>query len=135
MMLVVGFVSLTTLIPPQTISGIENYDKSYYLKEYGGDLDSNLSIFPDDKSILKNAEFYSSFQTNFFDSDGYILLISKYNKYNFDNEINRIKRLNETIYENCKDNSKTFTNYVRYDDKMYKYPAYITIDGFGHTYE
>lgn len=132
---VVGIVYLSTFIPAKTITGVENYDKTYYLEEYGGDLDSNLSIFPDDILNLKDSEFSSSFQTNFFDSDGYILLITKYDKNDFDNEINRIKKLNETIYENCKGDSKTFTNYVKYDDKMYKYPAYITIDGYGHTYE
>ena len=133
--LVVGMTTLFTLTPADTVYGIENYDKDYYIKEYGGDLDSNLSIFPDDKEILQNSEFSSSFQTNLFDSDGFIILISKYDKEDFDAEINRIKNLNVTINENCKDNSKTYTNYIRYEENIYNYPAYITIDGFAHTYE
>ena len=86
-LLVVGIVSLSTLIPAKTITGVENYDKTYYLEEYGGDLDSNLSIFPDDILNLKNSEFSSSFQTNFFDSDGYILLITKYEKHDFEHNV------------------------------------------------
>ena len=88
--MILGIANLTFLTPVKNIYGIENYDKDYYLKEYGEDLNSNLSIFPDNKSILKEANFSSSFQTNLFDSDGYILLISRYNKEEFDNEINRL---------------------------------------------
>ena len=133
--LVMGIVSLSMLIPSKEITGIDNYDKSYYIEKYGGDLDSNLSIFPDNKDNLIDAEFSSSLQTNLFDSDGYILLKTKYNKNDFDSEIERIENLSATIYENCKSNAASYTNYVKYDDKSYDYPAYITIDGFGHTYE
>ena len=135
LIIAIAILTLINIFSAKNISGIENYDKNYYLKEYGGDLDSTLSIFPDDKLILKEADFTSSFQTNLFDSDGYIILKSKYSKDNFDNEINRIKTLNATIYENCNNNAKTYTNYIKYDDKSYIYPAYTTIDGFGHTYE
>ena len=135
MAVVLGIVSLSLLIPKKDISGIENYDKKYYINEYRGDLDSNLSIFPDNKSNMIEADFSSSFQTNFFDTDGYIILIAKYNKEDFSSEINRLKGLSMTIYANSKDNAESYTNYVRYDEKSYKYPAYITIDGFGHTYE
>lgn len=135
LIIAIAILTLINIFSAKNISGIENYDKSYLLKEYGGDLDSNLSIFPDDNSILKESDFSSSFQTNLFDSDGYIILKSKYSKEDFENEIDRIKTLNATIYESCNDNAKTYTNYVKYDDKSYQYPAYITIDGFGHTYE
>lgn len=135
LIIAIAILTLINIFSAKNISGIENYDKSYFLKEYGGDLDSNLSIFPDDNSILKELDFSSSFQTNLFDSDGYIILKSKYSKEDFENEIDRIKTLNATIYESCNDNAKTYTNYVKYDDKSYQYPAYITIDGFGHTYE
>lgn len=130
-----GLVTLTSLDPIKNISGIENYDKNYYIKEYGSDLDSNLSIFPENKSDIIEVTFSSSFQTNLFDSNGYILLTSKYKKEEFDSEINRLRKLSMTIYDSCKDNAQSYTNYVKYDDKSYEYPAYITIDGFGHTYE
>ena len=32
---------------PEKRSGAEQYDKAYYIREYGGDLRSNLSVFPD----------------------------------------------------------------------------------------
>lgn len=134
-MMVLGIATLTFLTPAKSIVGIENYNKNYYIKKYGGDLNSNLSIFPDNKQILKDAEFSSTFQTNLFDSDGYILLIAKYEEEEFDNEINRLKKLSITIYDNCNVKADSYTNYVKYDEASYEYPAYITIDGFGHTYE
>lgn len=117
------------------ISGIDNYDKSYYIKEYSGDLDSNLSIFPDNKINLVDATFESSFKTGLFDSDGYIILKTKYNKNDFEKEINRLSNLNITILSSCNKNAKKYTNYINYDETSYKYPAYVTIDGFANTYE
>lgn len=133
--IVIFIIPLISINPVKKISGIDNYNKNYYLKEYGGDLDSNLSIFPNNKDNIISGTFSSSFKTNLFDSDGYILLTAKYQKEDFNNEINRLKKLNITIYETCKDNAKSYTNYVKYDDKLYKYKAYIAIDGFDHTYE
>jgi len=129
---ILGIVSLSFLSHSDNISGIENYNKNYYIKEYGGDLDSNLSIFPDNTSKLLDAKFSSSFKINFFDSDGYIILTTKYNEEDFNNEVSRLSKLELTI-SNCKD--QKYVNYVKYDDTSYKLPAYITIDGFDHTYE
>lgn len=127
--------SLFNLTSTNNISGINNYDKNYFIKEYKGDLDSNLSIFPFDNSKFVEADFSSFMKKNLFDSDGYILLISKYSQEDFVNEINRLKALSITIYDSCKNDADTYINYVKYDEKSYKYPAYITIDGFGNTYE
>ncbi len=135
LIIVISVLTILNVFKNKTLSGIEKYDKNYFLKEYGGDLDSNLSIFPDNNLFFKDVDFSSAFQTNLFDSDGYIVLKSKYNKDDFENEINRLKKISVTIYESCYNNAKTYTNYIKYDDKSYKYPAYITIDGFGHTYE
>ena len=127
-----GIVALITFNPYKNISGIENYNKEYYIKEYKGDLDSNLSIFPNDTFNLINPTFYSSFKVGLFDTDGYIVLDTKYNENDFNNEINRLSNLN-MIISNC--NGSTFTNYIKYDENSYQYPAYITIDGFSSTYE
>lgn len=127
--------SLSIYLKPDSISGIENYNKNYYIEEYGGDLDSNLLIFPDDKTNLINPEFSSSFQTGLFDSDGYILLKSKYSEENFNNEIDRIKNLSIIISNGCREGASVYENKIKYDDASYKYPAYVTIDGFGSTYE
>lgn len=117
------------------MNGIENYNKSHYIKEYGGDLDSNLSIFPDNKNILIDPIFSSSFKTGLFDSDGYIILKTKYSEEDFNTEIERLSKLEMTIKANCYSNAKSYTNYVKYDENTYNYPSYITIDGFGYTYE
>ena len=127
--------SLKKINTDELITGIENYDKDYYINKYGGDLDSNLSIFPNDISKLIDPLFYSSLKTNLFDTDGYILLITKYNEIDFNNEIDRLSKINITINENCYPNSNTYTNYIVYDENSYDYPAYITIDGFSNTYE
>ena len=129
------FLCTLDLNPTKEITGIENYNKNHYIEEYGGDLDSNLSIFPSDKSKLIDADFSSSFKTGLFDSDGYILLKTKYSEENFNEEVERLSKLEMTIKETCYPNSKSYTNYIKYDENAYKYPAYITIDGFGHTYE
>lgn len=133
--MVLGIVTLTSETPIKTISGIENYDKNYFIKEYGGDLDSNLSIFPDNKSDLNDAQFSSSFQTNLFDSEGYILLKAKFNREVYEIEVNRIKKLSMLISNGCTNSAAVYENKIKYDDSSYKYPAYITIDGFANTYE
>ena len=132
---VLGIISFSFSNASNDISGIENYNKDYYIKEYGGDLDSNLSIFPDDKSNLINSTFTSSFKTNLFDSDGFIILDAKYNKKDFDNEISRLKNISISIPKTCYPNSLSYTNYIKHDIDSYNYEAYITIDGFGSTYE
>lgn len=120
---------------PKKVSGISNYDKNNYLKEYKDDLDSNLSIFPDKNLNFVKAKFKSSFQSNLFDNDGYIILKTNYNKEDFNNEINRLNELKQTIKSTCNKKYKEYTNYIKYDTKSYKYPAYISIDGFAYTYE
>ena len=113
---------------------INYFDKEYYIKKYGGDLDSNLSIFPNDINSL-DSKFSSKLKTGLFDTDGYILLTINYDKEKYDKEIERLSKLNMIIKETCYSNSKSITNYVKYDDKSYEYPAYITIDGFSNKYE
>lgn len=130
-----GIIFLLFFHPSTDLNGLQNYDKDYFIREYGGDLDSNLSIFPNDKSILDDASFLSSFSTSLFDTDGYMILKSRYNKYDFENEINRLKDISVQIYENCYRNSKSATNVIKYDDTSYEYPAYVTIDGFDSKYE
>ena len=95
------------------IEGIENYNKEYFIEKYHGDLDSNLSIFPDDKSILKNAEFSSSFNDGLFDVDGYIILSAKYNENEYNREIDRLNKISVDI-SNC--NKEFFTNNIKYDE-------------------
>lgn len=122
-------------IPAKKIDGIENYSKLYYIETYGGELDSNLSVFPDDTSILIEPTFKSSMLMGLLDTEGYIILTSKYSLDNFNKELERLSVLSMTIKEGCFENSNTYTNYVKYDTTSYEYPSYITIDGYRSRYE
>lgn len=134
-LLIFGIIKLIFFDTSKEINGIENYNKSYYVSEYKGDLDSNLSIFPDNNFNMLNATFSSLLNKNLFDTDGYIILDANYDKEKFYTEIDRLKSISITIFENCYINSKNYTNYIRYDNNSYEYPAFITIDGFHNTYE
>ena len=135
LLVIFGVISLNFISPKTIIKGIDNYDKNYYLKEYGNDLDSTLEIFPDNKDILSNANFISLMQTNLFDTDGYIILNANYSKDDFNKEIDRLSKIEITIKENCYDKAATYTNKIMYNKELYEKGAYITINGFGHTYE
>lgn len=134
-LLIFGIIKLIFFDTSKEINGIENYNKSYYVSEYKGDLDSNLSIFPDNNFNMLNATFSSLLNKNLFDTDGYIILDANYDKEKFYTEIDRLKSISITIFENCYINSKNYTNYIRYDNNSYEYPAFITIDEFHNTYE
>lgn len=115
----------------EEIEGIENFDKAHYVREYSGDLDSNLSIFPDDTSCMINPEFKSYFKTSLFDTDGYIVLDTKYDEEKFNDEIERLKNIEVKI----KFKDEEVTNKIKFDNENYFYDAYIANDGFGSTYE
>lgn len=114
------------------ISGAENYDKNHYVETYKGDLDSNLSVFPDTLDNAKVNVFESSMSVGLFDTDGYIVLDCNYEQKPFESEIERLKGLSMTVehYDGQK-----YTNNILYDEESYNYPAYVTIDGFGNTHE
>ena len=113
-------------------SGAEHYDKSYYITKYGGDLDSNLSIFPDSVEDDRVILYESSLGEGLFDTDGYMILEYRCDDGQINAEEERLKALSMTISHY---DGQTFTNDVMYDDKSYAYPAYITNDGFDSTYE
>ena len=135
LLLTLGIISFSFLAPEDNITGIDNYHKEYYIEKYHGDLASNLLIFPDNITKLIEPTFLSSLKTNFFDTDGYIILKTKYTYEDFNEEVNKLSNLKMTINETCYSNSKQYTNYIKYDNISYEYPAYITIDGFDNTYE
>ncbi len=127
-----GVMLIELLAPTRRKEGIENYDKTAYLEKYGGDLGSSLMIFPDSLDGKEDITFKSGLKTGFFDTDGYILLECKMSPEEFQKEIERFASLEATIHNYDGD---SFTNYVIYDEQIYPYPAYITIDGFDSTYE
>ena len=110
--------------------GAENYNKDAIIEKYSGDLDSDLSVFPDD-IFADKTEYTADFNPNLFDTDGKMILICTYGDEKFSDEISRLQALSKTIEYNDEEH----TNNVIYDEDSYSYPAYITIDGFGNTYE
>lgn len=114
------------------ISGAAHYDKSYYIRQYGGDLDSNLSVFPDAAEESRILRFESVMGEGLFDTDGYILLEYRCDEAQLAAEEARLKAISFTIRNH---DGQTFTNRALYDESAYPYPACITNDGFGSTYE
>lgn len=110
--------------------GISDYDKSIVIERVGGDLDSDLSVFPDEM-LTDEATYSADFGSNLFDTDGFMILACTYDKATFAGEVSRLQGLSKTITYN----DEQYTNKVLYDEASYAFPAYITIDGFGNTYE
>lgn len=116
----------------EIITDVSKYEKRYYLEKYKGDLNSNLSIFPDViTEDMKDVEFESYMVESLFDTDGYIYL-----KYNLDDEkfireVDRIKEI-EVILES---NNEKYVNHILSDLNSFIYPAYIASDGFDKVYE
>ena len=123
--------SLTACFPEKR-TGAECYDKSYYISKYGGDLDSNLSVFPDTVEESRVALYESSFGEGLFDTDGYMILEYRCDEGQIAAEEERLKDISFTISHY---DGQTFTNHIVYDETSYPYPAYITNDGFDSTYE
>lgn len=120
-------------LKPEVRTDITQYEKSYYIENYGGDLDSDLSIFPDKiNDDIEVKYFESSLTTGLFDTDGYIVLEYTLNEADFQKEIARLSQLEKNI-ENY--NGKVYKNQVMYAEDEYAYPAYITIDGYADTFE
>ena len=117
---------------PEKISGAEHYSKTYYTAKYGGDLDSNLSVFPDSVEGVQVNLFESSLGEGLFDTDGYIILDCSYTPARLADEVERLQSLTMTIRHY---DGQTYTNKILYDGASYRYPAYVTNDGFGDTYE
>ena len=76
--------------------------------------------------------YEATLRQGLFDTDAVIILACRYDEAGFRKEIDRIGQLSMTIRGGT---GETWTNTVRYDETQYSYPAYITIDGFGCTYE
>ncbi len=131
MVLFYGIFAFEMLAPTKRKEGADAYDKTFYLEKYGGDLNSNLYIFPDEIEGKEIVTFKSGLKTGFFDTDGYILLECRMSEEAFQQEIARLAALEATI----EFNGETYTNYVMYDEESYPYPAYITLDGFDSSYE
>ncbi len=110
---------------------IEGYDLGFLLDTYGSDLNSDLSVFPWMADVPADSTYYDNITTGILDTDAVIVLDCTYSSDKYIKETERLASLNKVI---MKDGHK-YINHVVYDDEQYALPAYITIDGFGHTYE
>ncbi len=108
------------------------YDKAAVVAEHHSDLDSNLSVFPDQiGSGVKNVTYYCHLDRGLFDTDAVIILRCSYTDEAFAQEEARLGAISMTI----RSGSQSAENKIRYDEASYRYPAYIAIDGFDHAYE
>lgn len=112
--------------PYETRVGIENYDKAKISEQYRSDL-SELFVFPEDTKDMIEPTFVSSFKTGFFDTDGYMILQTRYDKEDYDAEVKRLSSIECTVDD--------ITIGIKYDDDSYALPAYVAIDGFDYEYE
>ena len=127
-----GLFTLARSGPRDERSGIEAFDKAYYRATYGGDLDSDLSVFPDgDLSRLIEPTFFSSLKAGLFDTDGCILLRAGFGEEDFQAELRRLGAIRKTVVQG----EQTWTNEIRYDEDSYPKPAFVAVDGFRSTWE
>lgn len=117
--------------PADILKGIEVYDKKMILETYGGDIDSGLFVFPDSTDDMIEPTYISSLKTGLFDTDGYIILHTKYDEEKYREEVERLSQIECSI--SFKED--TVTQRVKYDTESYALPAYVTSDGFDSVYE
>ncbi len=134
-LMVIGLVLFVESAPFENQSGIEGYNKTEILENYGGDIEGGLFVFPNDTDDMIEPTFVSSLKTGFFDTDGYIILRAKYDKEDYQAEIERLSNIECSVLCSDSTGTKTITQQIRYDEESYALPAYITVDGFDYTYE
>ncbi len=134
-LMVIGLVLFVESAPFENQSGIEGYNKTEILENYGGDIEGGLFVFPNDTDDMIEPTFVSSLKTGFFDTDGYIILRAKYDKEDYLAEIERLSNIECSVLCSDSTGTKTITQQIRYDEESYALPAYITVDGFDYTYE
>ena len=117
--------------PMTHVEGIENYDKNYLIGEFSADMTSNFFLFPDDLSNTEDADFRYEYKVGLLDTDASFFLTATYSDEAFEAEVERISGITCTV----NDGNEDHTQAVIYDEDMYRYPAYIAIDGYCHTYE
>ena len=113
-------------------NGFQEYNKQYIVENYHSLINSNLSIFPDQLiTEEENVEYHAYITNELFDDNNEIYLSCVYEEEIYKEEVERLKAISITIkYKN-----QEHTNYIKYDETSYKYPAYISSDGFASVYE
>ena len=117
--------------PMNDVEGLDKYDKQYLTEEFSGDMTSHFFLFPDDLSNTEDADFRYEYKVGLLDTDASFFLTATYSDEAFEAEVERISGITCTV----NDGNEDHTQAVIYDEDMYRYPAYIAIDGYCHTYE
>ena len=111
------------------VTSAEEYNAIAIAEHYHADLDSSLAIFPN--TAPEGAKYEATLTEAVFDTKAVIILDCRYDQWDYDYEIDRFREMRIHI----KSGWHKYTNYLKYDEKSYAYPAYVAIDGFGDTYE
>ena len=122
MLLLVG-----SIVQTESVDENENYNKKKIVEEYGSDIDSALFLFPDDLQAMTETTFVSNFKSGLFDTDGYLILKSKYSIEDYETEVARLAGTKCVVMGT--------ESAVRYDTESYVLPAYVAVDGFDYVYE
>ena len=117
--------------PMNDVEGLDKYDKQYLIEEFSGDMTSHFFLFPDDLSNTEDADFRYEYKVGLLDTDASFFLTATYSDEAFEAEVERVSGITCTV----NDGNEDHTQAVIYDEDMYRYPAYIAIDGYCHTYE
>ena len=92
---------------------------------------THFFLFPDDLSEAVDTDFRYEYKVGLLDTDASFFLTATYSDEAFEAEVERISGITCTV----NDGNEDHTQAVIYDEDMYRYPAYIAIDGYCHTYE
>ena len=125
--IIIMLLFVGSIVQTESVDENENYNKKKIVEEYGSDIDSALFLFPDDLQAMTETTFVSNFKSGLFDTDGYLILKSKYSIEDYETEVARLADTKCVVMGT--------ESAVRYDTESYALPAYVAVDGFDYVYE
>ena len=125
--IIIMLLFVGSIVQTESMDENENYNKKKIVEEYGSDIDSALFLFPDDLQAMTETTFVSNFKSGLFDTDGYLILKSKYSMDDYETEVARLAGTKCVVMGT--------ESAVRYDTESYALPAYVAVDGFDYVYE
>lgn len=124
---IIMLLLMGSIVPTENADENENYNKDKIIEEYGSDIDSALFLFPDDTEAMLESTFVSNLKSGLFDTDGYLILKTKYSLEDYEIEVARLADTRCSVMGT--------EMAVRYDTESYALPAYVAVDGFDYVYE
>ena len=125
--IIIMLLFVGSIVQTESVDENENYNKKKIVEEYGSDIDSALFLFPDDLQAMMETTFVSNLRSGLFDTDGYLVLKSKYSIDDYETEVARLAGTKCVVMGT--------ESAVRYDTESYALPAYVAVDGFDYVYE